>query len=181
MIETPRLQLRLPELADVPEAIRFYRDNLEHLRPFSPVFPANHLTDEYWREQVRLRRDEYDAGAGARLFMFTREEPSRIVGNLSLTGVQRGALQQCFLGYGLAAEAQGRGYMLEAVKAAVAFAFEELGLHRVVANYMPHNRRSARVLRDAGFQVEGYFVSYLKLAGRWEDHLSAAIVNPADQ
>ena len=100
-----------------------------------------------------------------------------MVGNLSLTQIVRGALHACTLGYALSADAQGHGYMLEAVRGAVAYAFGTLGLHRVMADYMPRNRRSATVLRQAGFVVEGYAREYLRINGRWEDHVLTAITN----
>ncbi len=68
--------------------------------------------------------------------------------------------------------------MVEAVLAAVRFAFERLRLHRVMANYMPHNQRSGAVLRSAGFTVEGYARDYLLIDGRWQDHVLTAISNP---
>jgi ribosomal-protein-alanine N-acetyltransferase len=110
--------------------------------------------------------------------VFPIARPERVVGNLSLTQIQRGPAQTCNLGYALAAEEQGQGYMLEAVQGAVHYAFEELRLHRVEASYMPHNHRSARVLSRAGFQVEGHSTAYLMINGRWEDHVNTAIVNP---
>jgi ribosomal-protein-alanine N-acetyltransferase len=67
--------------------------------------------------------------------------------------------------------------MLEAVRGAVAYAFGTLGLHRVMAACMPGNRRSAAVLRQAGFVVEGYAREYLRINGRWEDHLLTAVTN----
>lgn len=179
MIRTERLVLRLPEAADVPEVLRFYTENREHLEPWSPAAPPGFYTENYWLEQVALRRREYADGLGARLFVFPQDRPQRVAGNLSLTQVHRGALQACDLGYSLDAGEQGRGYMVEAVRGAVRFAFEEWGLHRVMASYMPHNRRSAAVLRRAGFQVEGYSREFLLIAGRWEDHINTAIVNPA--
>jgi ribosomal-protein-alanine N-acetyltransferase len=100
-----------------------------------------------------------------------------VVGNLSLVHIVRGVLQACTLGYALAAEAQGQGYMLEAVRGSVAYAFGPLGLHRVMADYMPRNRRSAAVLRQAGFVIEGYAREYLLINGRWEDHVLSAITN----
>ncbi len=179
MIDTERLRLRLPEDSDVPEVVRFYVENREHLEPWSPVPPPGFYGEEYWRDQVIHRRREYEEGLGARMFMFALDRPSRVIGNVSLTQVQRGALQSCNLGYSLAADAQGKGYMVEAARAAVRFAFEELGLHRVSANYMPRNQRSGRVLRSVGFQVEGYSSAYLLINGRWEDHVNTAIINPA--
>ena len=180
MIRTERLELRLPEHADVPEVVRFYVDNRDHLEPWAPVAPPGFLTEEFWHDQVETRRAELREGAGARFFLFALERPQRVIGNVSLTQVARGALQACNLGYSLAADAQGHGYMVEAVRAAVAWAFAEWGLHRVSANYMPRNHRSGRVLRACGFRVEGYSPYYLQIHGRWEDHVNTAIVNPRD-
>ena len=179
MIETERLVLRLPEVADVPEIIRFYRDNTEQLQPFSPTYTADFLAEATWIEQVRNRAAELAAGEGFRAFLFARTAPKRIIGNLNLTQVHRGAFQSCVLGYNLAAGERGKGYMTEAVRAAVAFAFGVWKLHRVAANYMPRNVRSAAVLKRCGFKVEGHAPAYLLINGRWEDHVLTAITNSA--
>jgi len=168
----------LPTAEDVPEVVRFYMDNREHLEPWSPAWPANFFSEEFWRDQVEQREQELRAGLGARLFVFKLSEPARVIGNVSLTQVVRGPLQQCVLGYALAAEEQGHGYMLEAVKGAVRYAFDELRLHRVEASHMPRNQRSARLLERAGFTTEGRSPAYLLINGRWEDHVHAALLNP---
>lgn len=179
MIETDRLVIRLAELADVPEIIRFYGENREHLQPSSPTFLANYLDEATWLEQVRNRALELAAGTGFRAFLFPRATPSRVVGNLTLTQVHRGALQSCVLGYSLAAGEQGKGYMTEAVRGALAFAFDTWKLHRVAADYMPRNKRSAAVLERCGFKIEGLAAAYLLINGRWEDHVLTAITNPS--
>jgi ribosomal-protein-alanine N-acetyltransferase len=171
--------VRLPDAADVPEIIRYYGTNRVHLQPFSPTFAPDFLDEAMWHEQVRIRTREHTAGESFRAFLFAREAPGRIVGNLNLTQVHRGALQSCVLGYNLARDEQGKGYMTEAVKGAVGFAFGTWRLHRVNANHMPRNERSAAVLRRSGFRVEGLAPAYLLINGRWEDHVLTAIVNPA--
>jgi [ribosomal protein S5]-alanine N-acetyltransferase len=178
LIETERLIIRMPRLADVPEVVRFYRNNRAHLQPFSPTFAPDFLDDATWAEQVALRGREFAAGESFRSFLFARLEPRRIVGNLNLTQVHRGAFQSCVLGYNLARDEQGKGYMTEAVAGAVVFAFGTWRLHRVAADHMPHNTRSAAVLRRCGFQVEGRASRYLRINGRWEDHVLTAITNP---
>ena len=179
MIETQRLLIRLVTDADVHEVIRFYRENRDHLQPFSPTYPPDFLDQSTWLEQVRIRLPEFAAGAGFRAFIFARDASSRIIGNLNLTQVQRGPFQSCVLGYNLAAAEQGKGYMTEAVRGAVAFAFESWKLHRVAANYMPRNTRSAAVLERCGFKIEGHAPAYLLIDGRWEDHVLTAITNPS--
>jgi len=47
------------------------------------------------------------------------------------------------------------------VEAAVRFAFNSLGLHRVEAACVPENERSARVLEKCGFEHEGHVRAYL--------------------
>jgi ribosomal-protein-alanine N-acetyltransferase len=178
LIQSDRLRLRLPEDGDVPEIIRFYRENRQHLQPWSPTFPPELFQSEYWRDQIAERRAELEAGLGARTFIVLKEDAASVIGNISLTQVQRGPGQYCLMGYSLAARAQGHGYMVEAVSAAVGYAFEGLRLHRVAANYMPHNVRSAAVLRRAGFTIEGYARDYILINGRWEDHILTATVNP---
>jgi len=179
LIETERLVIRLAEAADVPEIIRYYGENRDHLQPFSPLFASDFLDEALWLEQVRIRAVESSAGEGFRGFLFPRAGPNRIIGNLNLTSIHRGAFQSCVLGYNLAAGEQGKGYMTEAVRGAVAFALGTWKLHRVSANYMPRNARSAAVLERCGFKVEGHAPAYLLINGRWEDHVLTAITNPS--
>jgi ribosomal-protein-alanine N-acetyltransferase len=81
------------------------------------------------------------------------------------------------LGYGLDREAVGNGLMEEALRAVIELGFDELNLHRLMANYMPTNTRSARLLRKLGFVVEGHARDYLRLAGAWQDHVLTALTN----
>lgn len=178
MIETQRLIVRLPELADVAGIMRYYRDNMAHLQPFSPRYTPDLLEAETWVEQVHVRVQEYAAGEAFRAFIFAKPEPGRIAGNINLNQVVRRSFQSANLGYALAAAEQGRGYMTEAVSAVVAFAFGEWGLHRIAASYMPRNVRSAAVLERCGFRIEGHARDYLQIDGHWEDHVLTSITNP---
>ena len=67
--------------------------------------------------------------------------------------------------------------MSEAVRGVVSFAFDELSLHRVEAACLPTNEPSRRLLKGVGFGEEGLARAYLKINGRWEDHLLFAIVS----
>jgi ribosomal-protein-alanine N-acetyltransferase len=176
-IETERLTIRLPQIADVPEVIRYYAENRAHLQPFSPAFGPDFAETATWLEQVSVRAREFEVAESFRAFLFDRDRP-RVLGNINLTQVQRGAFQSCVLGYNLASISQGKGYMTEAVAGVVAFAFGTWKLHRVAASYMPRNVRSAAVLQRVGFKVEGQAPAYLFINGRWEDHVLTSITNP---
>ena len=178
MIRTARLELRLPQVGDAAAIARFYAENRAHLEPWSPAWSPALETEAFWRQQAAEAAADAEARRGLRLYAYAHEEPGKVAGNVNLSAIVWGALRQCFVGYSLAEAAQGRGYAREMVGAAVDHAFEELGLHRVAANYMPHNRRSAAVLRDLGFRIEGYATAYLAINGRWEDHILTARINP---
>lgn len=178
VFETERLRVGLPARTDAAEVARFYCENRDHLQPWSPALAPALFDERFWREEAVRRYAEFQAGRELRCFLATMAAPERVIGNVSLTQITRGAFQAGTLGYSLAAEAQGRGYMLETVCGTVDYAFHRLGLHRVMANYVPRNLRSAAVLRRAGFVVEGYARDYLLIDGRWEDHVMTAITNP---
>ena len=65
--------------------------------------------------------------------------------------------------------------MSEALRAAIDYVFSELRLHRIMANYMPANERSGRLLRRMGFTVEGYARDYMSIAGEWRDHILTSL------
>lgn len=177
-IVTERLVVRLASRKDRNSVLEYYRSNQEHLAPFSPTWPADFFTTQYWERQIDRNIDEFYGDESSRMFIFDQESPTRVIGNVSLGNIVRNAAQFCYLGYGLSENQQGNGYATEAVTAVVQYAFTQLKLHRVMANYIPTNERSGQVLRRAGFTVEGYARDYLFLNGRWQDHIMTAIVNP---
>lgn len=179
MVETERLIIRLADASEVGEIVRFYRDNQAFLQPYSPAFGTELFDLGAWHQQVVERQLELTRRESFRAFIFTTDAPSRIAGNINLTQVVRGAFESCVLGYSLAEDSQGRGYMTEAVRAVLRFAFDDWKLHRVQAAYMPRNTRSAAVLERCGFAIEGQAPAYLRINGRWEDHVVTAAINPA--
>ena len=84
----------------------------------------------------------------------TLQGDDKPVGNCTLFGVDRDN-RRCLLGYGLTPTLQGRGLASEAVKLAINFAFDELGLHRIETDIDPRNESSWRLVERLGFQREG--------------------------
>jgi len=70
-----------------------------------------------------------------------------------------------------------RGVATAAVGLMVRTAFADLRLHRVQAETMVHNHASQRVLERNGFVRYGLAPAYLKIAGRWQDHVMFQVIN----
>ncbi|WP_293781185.1 GNAT family N-acetyltransferase [uncultured Aeromicrobium sp.] len=132
----------------------------EHLAPYEPV-----RDDVYYTEEGQLDRVKKALRAMA------EGRRDDIVGTLNLDDIVRGAFDNGHLGYWTDAAFQGRGLMGAAVEHLVAYARDDLGLHRLQAATLPHNESSQRVLARAGFERIGYAPEYLNIAGRWQDHV----------
>ncbi|MDQ4024288.1 MAG: GNAT family N-acetyltransferase [Actinomycetota bacterium] len=168
--EQPTGGVRLAALvpADAQEMLEVLRRNRAFLAPFEPVRPAADFT--LAGQQASLQALGEARTAGTTYAFGIRAPAGELIGRVTLAQVFRGSFQNCYLGYWVAEDHNGRGYGTRAVELAVGYAFEELGLHRVQANVMTKNPRSARVLQKAGFRKEGLALRYLQIAGRWEDH-----------
>ncbi|MEO8778893.1 MAG: GNAT family N-acetyltransferase [Rhodanobacter sp.] len=174
-MQTARGVIRLPERADAPNLLRYRLENRERLAPWEPLRAADYYTLEQCRQVAVDAREVALLDRGYPLVLLDPDE-QEIRGSVALSNVMRGPFQACLLGYGIGARWHGTGLMHEALEATLAWAFDELDLHRVMANYLPHNERSARLLARLGFEREGYARAYLKIAGQWQDHVLAAKV-----
>lgn len=72
-------------------------------------------------------------------------------------------------GFLLAAEAQGKGYGSESLRATIAFCFEQQNYRKMVATVTAGNAASCRTLLSAGFIQEGTLRQNVFLDGRWQD------------
>ncbi len=176
-IVTKRLLLRLPNQEDVPAIINYYGDNKAYLTPFYPAWSENFFTEAYWYSEVEIAIKEFFLGQSLRLLIFSQNE-SKIIGIINFRNFIRGVAQFCTVGYSLAEEERGKGYMTEALQASVDYVFEELKMHRIMANYMPHNQSSGNLLKRLGFVVEGYARDYLLINNQWQDHILTSLTNP---
>lgn len=105
-----------------------------------------------------------------------RCEDDAIVGVFNIGEIVRGLFQSAYIGYYAFAPHAGAGYMSEGLELALVYAFRLLKLHRVEANVQPTNRRSLDLVRRAGFVREGYSRRYVRIAGRWRDHVRLALL-----
>lgn len=134
---------------------------------------------ERYREYVarfgpRAQRDPRSATHAA--VLVRRVEDDAIAGVFNFSEIVRGSFHSCYLGYYAFAPHAGAGYMAEGLALALEFAFRTLGLHRVEVNVQPRNARSRALVEAAGFVPEGFSRRYLRIGGRWRDHVRYALL-----
>jgi ribosomal-protein-alanine N-acetyltransferase len=172
-----RVLVRLATPADAPAIAAYWRRNRARFARWDPVRPASFFTAPHWRGQAAAYRREARADRSLRMFVFDAARPERVIGVVNLSNFVRGAFQACHLGYSIDGGMEGRGLMSETLRLVIAHAFGPLGMHRLMANYRPENRRSARLLRRLGFRIEGRARAYLLIRGRWRDHVLTSLVS----
>jgi len=122
-----------------------------------------------------LRR--YDGGSPLHLgLLVLRNGDDALVGVYNFSEIVRHAFQSTYLGYYAFSPLAGSGLMTEGLALALDIAFRDLKLHRVEVNVQPTNRRSLALVTRLDFTREGYSRRYVKIAGRWRDHVRYAML-----
>lgn len=80
------------------------------------------------------------------------------------------------IGYTLAPEHQGQGYIHEALQALLDYIFRTLGKHKVIAFTDVRNDKSIRVLERLGMRREGHLLQNYNSKGQWVDEYQYAIL-----
>jgi ribosomal-protein-alanine N-acetyltransferase len=174
-LETPRLVLRPPRMEDWPAWAELRAQSRAFLAPWEPTWPRDALSQAAFRRRLRQQWRERDQGQ-AHAFFLCERATGALLGGVTLSDIRRGVAQAATLGYWIGARHAHRGYMTEAVTGLLAFAFESQGLHRLEAACLSENEPSRRLLERLGFRREGVARSYLRIDGRWRDHLLYALL-----
>ncbi len=168
-LEGEGVRLRPPRMSDYAHWAELRRASRDFLQPWEPTWPADDLTRAAFRRRLAIYARDQEAGQGHAFFVFSPD--AALLGGVSLRDIRRGVSQSGAVGYWSGQAHARRGHTLRAVRAVTRFAFERLGLHRLEAACVPENEASHRLLLRAGFEPEGRARDYLKIDGRWRDHL----------
>lgn len=149
IIETKRLLLRKWELKDLDDFFEYAKNpNVacpSNLKPLQSKDKALQVLESY------IISNE--------IWAIELKEAMKVIGQLKIyPDHNRGNFSEQnsakFINYALAEEYWGHGYMTEAVKAAIEYAFNETDIELITAFHFPDNFKSRRVLEKCGFEYE---------------------------
>ncbi len=175
--ETQRLLLKIVDKSFADLVVDYYLRNRSFLEEWEAVKSEDFYTKQYQEEQLDKELSDIDNNKSFRLWIFRKEDETRIIGSIGFSNIVRGAFLSCYLGYKLDKDEINKGFMTEAIQKGIDIMFNEFGLHRIEANIMPKNKRSLRVVEKLGFYNEGSAYKYLKINGKWEDHIHMVLLN----
>jgi len=174
-VETVRLTIRFPKIEDYPQWSKLRNQSRAFLVPWEASWPSDDLSRNAFSHRLKHYRGNVRRDEAYPLFIF-KADTRELVGGITISNVRRGIAQTAQLGYWVGQPHANQGYMSEAVRAVAGFCFDQLGLHRIEAACLLHNGPSARVLEKCGFTHEGTARKYLKINGKWQDHLLFALL-----
>lgn len=175
-LEGDGVRLRPPRMSDYAEWAELRRASRSFLQPWEPTWPADDLSRASFRRRLSIYARDQETGHGHPFFVFSTA--GELLGGVNLRDIRRGVAQSAAVGYWAGERHARRGHTLAAVRAVTRFAFDRLALHRLEAACVPDNEPSRRLLLAAGFEPEGVARGYLKINGRWRDHLLFGLLKP---
>ena len=163
-LETERLLLRKMRLDDA-EAVFAYASDPEVTRY---VLWDTHRSVEDSESFLRSATEGYERGDFGGWGVVLKVDGA-FVGTCGVDAGYAPEHARAELGYVLSREHWGKGLMTEAVRAVIAFGFEQLSLNRIQARCIAENVASARVMEKAGMTHEGTLRESEFIKGAYRD------------
>jgi len=162
-LQTPRLTLRPPVLADVDAIFAMRADPVVQRYGSHPPWTDRQAAVDW------LERNTRGMAAGEHAqFVLERRADGVVIGSCTLYALDT-QCRRADVGYALALPEWGQGYANEAVSRMLDWGFDELELNRVEADIDPRNVPSARALERLGFTREGHLRERWIVAGEVSD------------
>ncbi len=163
VLETPRLFLRPLRMSDARDLYAYAQDP----EVSRHVLWEAHRSLSDSRQFLRAAIRQYRRGLPGS-FAITLKDSGRMIGTVGFMWVNTD-YWSAEVGYSLSRAYWNRGIMTEALRAVVAFGFDELRLNRIEAQHEVDNPASGRVMAHVGMQPEGVLRQRVRNKGRFAD------------
>lgn len=164
----------LVETGDDTALREFSIRNYEYHRSWEPERASDYNEPEKWRDRVGIM--VADQAKQTNLF-FVLRTGNQVIGRCSLTQIIFEPICSCLMGYAIDKRYEGQGLMPELLSIAIDYGFSTLKLNRIMANYLVHNYRSAKLLKTMGFEIEGRARRHIRINGVWQDSVLTSLLN----
>ena len=175
LIQTDRLDLRLPQLSDHKSWSQLRLRSKDFLTPWEPTWTHDHLLRRPFVNRVNWAKRSMQAGTAIPLFIKSRDD-GVLMGAITLDNIRRGPNQTATMGYWLGSPYVREGFMSEAIVGLVNYAFGALDISRIESACLPENTPSRKLLEKCGFKYEGVAQAYIQIDGRWRTHVLYASI-----
>lgn len=142
-LETERIKLRLLTLEDANEVFTLFSDS--EVTRYMDIEPCKDIREA--EEIIQFHMDD----SGCRWGLFKKDD-NIFIGTAGFHYLRKSEHLIAEIGFDLAKDYWGNGYMLEAMKEVILFGFNEMGLDVIDATVEPANEKSLQLMRKLGFE-----------------------------
>lgn len=153
-VETSRLLLRSMRVMDIDPLLAIFADPVVMAAFDAPPF------DRVQMAQWMQRNLDHQTTYGYGLFSVILKTTGLIIGNCGLEHMKIDSISAAELGYDFRSDCWNRGYATEAAVAVRDYAFQQLGLPRLISFIRQTNVSSQRVAQKIGMQCVEDVVRY---------------------
>ncbi len=169
-IKTKRLILKTLDESHADMLLDFVKSGRDVFEKYESKKDKLFYTKSYQKNILKTEYDLIKQGTFARFYVFTHNNPDKIIGTVSF-GFHRPLPYASFnIGYKFDPNFWGLGFAREAISAAILEIFTSTDTHQIYAYIMPENIRSIKLIEALGFNWEGLSTKCLLVNGSWEDH-----------
>lgn len=169
-----RVEVKVLTPEDSEAMLEYYVRNKKHLMPYEPSRDEIFYSIKTQKNILMESYKQFLNGLSINCGIFNEEG---LIGKIQLSNIVMGVFRNCFVGYSMDVDHQGKGYMTEALRLIIDYAFNDMYMHRLEASTLTDNIKSQRVLLACGFEEIGISKKYLFINGVWRDHKIFSLIN----
>lgn len=178
--ESQRLIIKIlaPTSQNAGAVLNFYLDNQELFEQYEPVRPNKFYTRGYQKNSLTFEYNAMLSKNLIRFWIFEKNNPSKIIGTVSYSNIQRGIISSCIVGYKIDERYHNHGYAYEALTQTMAIIHNGLNIHRFVAYILSDNIPSKNLIQKVGFEYEGIARKCIMIGNTYTDHEQYSYISP---
>lgn len=150
-LTSDRLLLRRFTYADVEAMYKNWANDDEVTRYLTWT---SHGSEQFTEKIIRLWVDSYQEVTAYSWAICLKSDSNQPIGSIALGNIDD-RLEAMEIGYALGKNWWHQGYMSEALERVIQFAFENIGINRLVGHHAVANLHSGLVMKKCGMQYEG--------------------------
>lgn len=170
VLETARFVLREIKQEDSRDLFHYFSS--DEVTKFYDV--ESFTSVEQAEELIHRWNDRFNQEQAIR-WGITLKSENKVIGTCGFHGWAKNHYK-AHIGYELAPEYWGRGYMTEAIQQIIEFGFSHPGLNRIEAYVEPKNTGSRKLLENTGFREEGILKEHYYWKNQFVDTVIYALL-----
>ena len=173
---TERLVLTVADESMAPLVLDYLSRNRTEFERWERGLGDQCYTVEYQQKALAAEQKLFIRSSGVRYYLFLKDRPDFIIGNISFSYLTEDAGHRCTIGYRTDAEYRGQGYAYEAAAFLIPLIHESYGVKRIEADILEENEPSLRLIEKLGFEFEGIARCSHTVAGVERDHRRYSLI-----